>query len=112
MKIKATIYPYAYRLKWEAKEKPCSFGFLDHEPGENFNNGEFQVLPAVEIEYEVPDNYDFNSGVVANLQAAKQRLMAEFQNRITEIERQIQEHLAIPMQTALKEEGLSEGDLY
>lgn len=103
MKIKAKIYPYAYRLKWEAKEKPCSFGFLDHEPGENFNNGEFQLLPAVEIEYEVPDNYDFNAGVVANLQAAKQRLMAEFQNRVTQIEREIQEHLALEAPTYFKE---------
>lgn len=105
------VWVYASRYKWQ-DSKEVNFGIVYHNPGDNFEDAEHQIIGEQEITYEVPDNYDFDVGVISALQKKKQLVMAEFQARITEIERQIQEHLAIPMQTTLKEEGLSEGDLF
>ena len=44
---------------------------------------------------EVPDDFDPRPQQVAALEAAKQKARAEFQERITEIDRQIQSLLAI-----------------
>ena len=44
---------------------------------------------------EVPDDFDPRPQQVAALEAAKQKARAEFQARITEIDRQIQSLLAI-----------------
>lgn len=94
MKKTEKIWVYATRYKWQDSNE-VNFGILAHNPGDNFEDAEHQIIGEQEITYEIPDNYDFNSGVIANLQKQKQRLMADFQARITEIERQIQEHLAI-----------------
>ena len=44
---------------------------------------------------EVPDDFDPRPQQVAALEAAKQKARAEFQERITEIDRQIQSLMAI-----------------
>lgn len=44
---------------------------------------------------EVPDDFDPRAGYVANLEREKERLSAEFQARVTEINAQIQSLLAI-----------------
>ena len=51
------------------------------------------------IESDVPDNFDMRPGLVANLEAKKAALQAEFTARITEINGQIQSLLALPMET-------------
>lgn len=52
------------------------------------------VMP-YSIEVEIPDAFDPAAAQVALLEAEKQKARAEFQARITEIDRQIQSLLAI-----------------
>ncbi|MGF6837006.1 hypothetical protein QF001_000873 [Paraburkholderia youngii] len=52
-----------------------------------------------EITIDVPDDFDMRAGLVANLEAEKKRLMAEFNARVTAIDSQIQKYLAIENQT-------------
>lgn len=56
--------------------------------------GYVNVMPH-EIEIEVPDDFDPRPQQVAALEAEKQKARAEFQKRVTEIDRKIQSLLAI-----------------
>jgi hypothetical protein len=47
------------------------------------------------FEVEVPDNFDLRAGLVANLEREKQKVTAEFQARVTEINGQIQSLMAL-----------------
>lgn len=49
----------------------------------------------IDIEVEVPDGFDIRSGLVENLEREKQRIGAEYQKRVTELNAQIQSLLAI-----------------
>ena len=49
----------------------------------------------IETTFEVPVNFDPTSQQIAALKAEKAQAMAEFQARVTEIDRQIQSLLAI-----------------
>ena len=57
-------------------------------------HGYINVMPH-EIEIEIPDDFDPRPQQVAALEAEKQKARAEFQKRVTEIDRQIQSLLAI-----------------
>ena len=57
-------------------------------------HGYVTVMPH-EIEVEVPDDFDPRQQQVAALEAEKQKARADFQRRVTEIDRQIQSLLAI-----------------
>ena len=57
-------------------------------------HGYVTVMPH-EIAVEVPDDFDPRPHQVAALEAEKQKARAEFQARVTEIDRQIQSLLAI-----------------
>ncbi|MFM0141791.1 hypothetical protein [Paraburkholderia sp. RL18-085-BIA-A] len=48
-----------------------------------------------EIIADIPDSFDPRQQLAENLKAEKKRLMADFNKRITDIDRQIQEYLAI-----------------
>lgn len=100
-KQKSKIWVYAYRPKWN--KEGLFYSYLSFAPDESFENAETQLIGEQEIEFEVPDSYDFDAHVVESLQKQKQAVMAELQTRITEIDRQIQEHLALPMN--MPEEG-------
>lgn len=54
----------------------------------------------VEVEAEVPENFDVRSAKLAHIRAQETKLRAEFQARITELQRQAQELLAIEMEDA------------
>ena len=62
--------------------------------GETAQDGRVFVKDHVST-VEVPDDFDPRPQQVAALEAAKQKARAEFQARITEIDRQIQSLLAI-----------------
>jgi hypothetical protein len=47
------------------------------------------------FEVDVPDNFDPRPGMLANLEAEKQQVRAEFARRITELDRQISQLMAI-----------------
>lgn len=76
-------------------------GFIAHCEGEyRFFAAEMQeygyttVMP-YSIEVEIPDAFDPTAAQVAMLEAAKQKARADFQARVTELDRQIQSLLAI-----------------
>jgi len=60
---------------------------------EHFEN--YVLIGPVEFPFEVPEEFDPRAELVKGLEAKKKRLMAEFNQRVTEIDRQIQTYLAI-----------------
>ena len=57
---------------------------------------EGRVLIGIQdVTVEIPESFDIRDGLVKNLEREKKALMAEFNKRVTEIDRQIQTYLAI-----------------
>jgi hypothetical protein len=56
---------------------------------------DFALVGPHEIIAEIPDSFDPRQQLADNLKAEKKRLQAEFNKRVTEIDRQIQTYLAI-----------------
>ena len=67
------------------------YTFWDYE---KLGGGLALVAPYT-ITLEIPDNFNPNGQFIEALEAEKKKVMAEFQNRITEIDRQISQFLAI-----------------
>jgi hypothetical protein len=47
------------------------------------------------VEVEVPDDFDIRAGLVDNLEREKRRIAAEYQKRVTELNSQIRNLLAL-----------------
>ena len=62
--------------------------------------GKFTKVCPYEMTFTVPDEFDPVQGFVASLQGQKQKLMADHQNALTQIDRKIQELLAITCEAA------------
>lgn len=89
MKLKIEGHVYWLKRSWE---EVGAFGFATTKMGNML--GYTDVCEAT-IEVEVPDNFDPRASQVATLQRQKVALMAEFQNRVTEIEREISQLTAL-----------------
>ena len=70
-----------------------SYGWTEHDFGTDTAN--YRGVCAAPLEFDLPDDFDPRAGQIDALKATKQKLMAEFSARCTEIERQIQNLLAI-----------------
>jgi hypothetical protein len=90
-------------------------GFAHCRPASNWQAGDSNVIDGFQFGYchiklegdgyipagtatltiEVPDDFDPRMGVVDALKDQKQKLMAEFQSRINEIDKQISQYTAI-----------------
>ena len=70
-----------------------SYGWTEHDFGTDTAN--YRGVCAAPLEFDLPDDFDPRAGQIEALRATKQTLMAEFSARCTEIERQIQNLLAI-----------------
>jgi hypothetical protein len=79
MKIKTTINIYFCKFAWEEVGKFVPFAF-PVEPCENYT-----YVSQQEIELEVPDNYDPRAQQIAALEAQKQKVMADYQKSVTDI---------------------------
>lgn len=53
----------------------------------------------VDVQCEVPDNFDIRAAKLRDLQTEQQKVRAEMTKRITELQRQINELQAIDMET-------------
>ena len=62
--------------------------------------GAFALVAPHTITLEIADNFNPNSQFIEALEAKKKSAMAEFQCRITEIDRQISQFQAITMEAA------------
>jgi hypothetical protein len=56
---------------------------------------DYALIGPHEINADIPDKFDPRQQLADNLKAEKKRLAAEFNKRVTEIDRQIQTYLAI-----------------
>lgn len=91
-----TVNQYAFwvKCKYTGKEE---FGLLayDFRTWPEEDRGGRIFVKEVQSTFDVPDDFDPAAAQVALLEAEKQKARAEFQARITEIDRQIQSLLAI-----------------
>jgi len=62
---------------------------------EDMKSSGYALVAPHNITFELPEQFSPNDQFIAGLEAEKQKLRAEFQNRITEIERQISQLQAI-----------------
>ena len=78
MKIKTTLYIYFCKYSWETEGNFVPFAYqhdLDH----------YTFVCQQEIEMDVPDNYDSRAQQIEGLEKQKQKVMADYQKSVTEI---------------------------
>ena len=83
MKVKINAYIHFAKYSWEAEGEFQLFSVkLDDTDHRTF-------VGEREIEIEVPDNYDPRAQQIAALEKQKQKVMADFQQSVTEINERI-----------------------
>jgi hypothetical protein len=89
MKVQTTIYIHYLQWSWEEKGQFQVFSEkLKDEDHRTF-------VCEQEIEIEVPDNYDPRAQKIAALEKQKQKVMADYQKTVTEINARISNLQAI-----------------
>lgn len=78
MKIKTTLYIYFCQYSWETKGQFVPFAY-PHE------SDHYTFVCEQEIELDVPDNYDPRANQIAALEKQKQKVMADYQKSVAEI---------------------------
>jgi hypothetical protein len=89
MKVKTTIHIHYTQFSWEEKGNYEVFSFRAE------NTEQRTYVCDQEIEIEVPDNYDPRAQKIAALQAKKEKIMADYQKTVTEINTRISKLQAI-----------------
>jgi hypothetical protein len=90
MKVKTTIYIHYCKYAWDEKG---SFEVFSFQADDNEHR---TFVCETEIEIEVPDDYDPRAQQIAALEKEKQKVMAEYQKNLTEINDRISKLQAIP----------------
>ena len=89
MKVKIKAYVHYLKWAWEDKGEfevfSCKFSDDEHRT----------FVCEQEVEVEVPDDYDPRAQQVAALEKQKQKVMADYQKSVTDINRRISELQAI-----------------
>ena len=89
MKIKTTVYIFHSQYSWESKAEYLVFyAKIDDCDHRTF-------VCEQEIEIEVPDDYDPRAQKIAALEQHKQKVMADYQKTVTEINARISKLQAI-----------------
>jgi hypothetical protein len=78
MKIKTKLHIYFCKYSWETEGKFVPFAYP-------VDSADYTFVREQEIELEVPDNYDPRAQQIAALEAQKQKVMADYQKSVTEI---------------------------
>lgn len=99
MQVKIKGFIYAQKgTEWDSVRREIAdclkFDFTTYQKSKEYSPLAVLVREH-EIEVDVPDDFDIRDGLVANLEAEKQAVMAAYQKRVTEINAQIQSLLAI-----------------
>ena len=89
MKVKTTIYVHYNQYSWEQKGNYEVFSFKAHDTEQRTYVGE------QEIEIDVPDDYDPRAQKIAALEKQKQKVMADYQKTVTDINARISNLQAI-----------------
>ena len=89
MKIKTTAHIYYQKYSWEEKGEfrvaSCKLDDYEYRT----------YVGSQEIEIDIPDNYDPRAQQVAALEKQKQKVMADYQKSVTEINERINKLLAL-----------------
>jgi hypothetical protein len=89
MKVKIIIHIFYSQYSWEEKgEYLVFYAKVDDDEHRTY-------IGEQEIEIEVPDNYDPRAQKIAALEKHKQKVMADYQKTVTEINARISELQAI-----------------
>jgi hypothetical protein len=89
MKVKVTAHIYHCKYSWEEKGEFLLFYAKVDDTETMIHVGE------QEVEIEVPDNYDPRAQQIAALEKQKQKVMADYQKMVTEINDRISNLQAI-----------------
>ena len=89
MKIKATVHIHYCKYDWEDEGKYEVLSFKADDDAYRTHVGE------QEIEIEVPENYDPRAQKIAALEKQKQKVMADYQSTVNEINERISKLQAI-----------------
>jgi hypothetical protein len=83
MKVKATVYVHYLKYDWQDEGVYEIFSFTaDDDDHRTF-------VCEQEIEIDVPDGYDPRAQKIAALEKKKQKVMADYQSTVTEINERI-----------------------
>jgi hypothetical protein len=89
MKIKTTAHIHFVKYSWEEEGEfqvfSCKLGDAEHRV----------YVGEQEVEIDVPDDFDPRAQQIAALEAEKQKVMADYQKSVTDINRRISELQAI-----------------
>jgi LmbE family N-acetylglucosaminyl deacetylase len=89
MKIKTIVHIHYNQYSWEGKGDYTVYSC-------KLDDNEYRTyVGAQEIEIDVPDDYDPRAQKIAALEAHKQKVMADFQKTMTEINTRISKLQAI-----------------
>jgi len=89
MKVKDTVYMHWEKYNWQDEGK---FRLLSWKSD---TSPEILFIKELEVEFDAPDSYDPVPEQIAVLKSAKQKIMAETQVKVNNIDEQIQSLLAI-----------------
>ena len=83
MKVKTTVHIYHCQYSWETTARFLAY-YLKIDDGEHMT-----YVGTQEIDIEVPDEYDPRAQQVAALEKRKQKVMADYQKTVDEINERI-----------------------
>jgi hypothetical protein len=79
MKVKVIVHVHHQKFEWEDKGE---YLIYSHK----FDDTEYRAhICEQEVEFEVPDNFDPRAQQIAALEKQKQKVMAEYQKTVNEI---------------------------
>lgn len=88
MKIPTKLYIYFCQYTWEAEGKFVPFAY-------QHDSDHYTFVCEQDIEMEVPDNYDPRAQQIAALEKHKQKVMADYQKTVIEINDRISKLTAL-----------------
>jgi hypothetical protein len=78
MRIPTKLYIYFCKYAWETEGKFVPFAY-------QHDSDHYTFVCEQDIEMEVPDNYDSRAQQIEGLEKQKQKVMADYQKSVTEI---------------------------
>lgn len=90
MKVKVKSNLHYYKSKWA--DKPS---YSLHDGDLSKASPDFVVIKAVELEFDIPDDFDPVPKQIESLKAKKQEVMADTQMKLNQLDEQIQRLLCI-----------------
>ena len=98
MQVTKTVYLIAKPVRQYNFEERQYEDTVSYMPWSHPSYGGTEAVASLEVTFEVPDNFNYHDLKLQELEREKKNIQAEFTKRLTEIQAQINEHLAIEAQ--------------